>query len=125
VDKKQGLTNASDKDTIDWSDPLKLQPYFKQLVALKKDNPALWGGEFGAMPVRINADSAIYAFKRIKENNKVIGIMNFSGKAQQLNITDKSVAGNYSDYFTGQAYELFTAKPLALEPWQYLIFVQK
>jgi glycosidase len=113
------------KDTIDWSDPLKLQPFFKQLVALKKDNPALWGGEYGAMPIRINADSAIYAFKRIKENNKVIGVMNFSGKAQQLNITDKSVAGNYTDYFTNKQYELAADKSLLLEPWQYLIFVKK
>ncbi len=114
-----------DKDTIDWSDPLKLQPFFKQLVALKKDNPALWSGEYGAMPERINADSAIYAFKRIKENNKVIGIMNFSGQLQQLNITDKTAAGNYSDYFTNKQYELSADKPLTLEPWQYLVFVQK
>ena len=113
------------KDTIDWSDPLKLQPFFKQLVALKKDNPALWGGEYGAMPERINADSAIYAFKRIKESNQVIGIMNFSAKPQQLNITDKTVAGSYTDYFTNKPYELSADKPLMLEPWQYLIFVKK
>lgn len=112
-----------DKDTIDWSDPMQLQPFYKQLVALKTENPALWNGEYGAMPERINEDPHIYAFKRLNGNNSVIGIMNFSGESQSLNVTDSSMAGNYNDYFTNKAYELSVDKPLMLEPWQHLVFV--
>lgn len=114
-----------DKDTIDWSDPRGLQPFYKKLIALKADNPALWAGEYGAMPERINADPDIYAFKRVKGDNTVIGVLNFSGEPHELHVTDTSVAGKYNDYFTGKEFELAAGRPMELEAWQYLVFVKK
>ena len=113
------------KDTIDWSDPLRLQDFYQKLIALKSDNPAIWAGEYGAPPERINADPNIYAFKRVKGNNRLIGIMNFCAKPQALMVTDNTVAGTYTDYFTNKSYELSAEKPLALAPWQFLVFVKK
>jgi len=113
-----------EKDTIDWSDPQQLQPFYTKLVTLKKENPALWAGGLGGFTQRINQGSKVYAFKREKENNTVLGVMNFSGESQQLQLTDASVNGTYSDYFTGQSYDLSTENPVTLPPWQYLIFVQ-
>ncbi|MEM9834164.1 MAG: alpha-amylase family glycosyl hydrolase [Bacteroidota bacterium] len=113
-----------EKDTIDWSDPQQLQPFYTKLVALKKENPALWASDAGGFPQRINEGSDVYAFKRAKSDNTVIGIMNFSAEPRELQLTDASIAGTYSDYFTGQSYELSADAPLALSPWQYLIFTQ-
>lgn len=113
------------KDTIDWSDPMKLQPFYKQLVTLKTENPALWAGKFGAMTERISNDVDVYGFKRVKDSNRVIGIMNFSGKLQNFVLTDTTAAGSFKDYFTGKSYELAMDKPLMMEPWQYLVFVEK
>ncbi|MBC7948222.1 MAG: alpha-amylase [Chitinophagaceae bacterium] len=114
------------KDTVDWRDPMQLQPFYKQLVSLRTNNPALWSGEYGGMPERINpiSDSTIYAFKRIKGSNKVIGIMNFSDKPQQLHVTDNTTAGQYVDYFTNKQYTISVGSPMQLSAWQYLIFVQ-
>ncbi|NOT76267.1 MAG: alpha-amylase [Cyclobacteriaceae bacterium] len=113
------------KDSIDWSDPKQFQPFYKKLISLHKDNKALWAGEYGAMPVRINdADPNVYAFQRTKENNSVISVLNFSGKPQELRIKDEKAAGTYKDYFTGESFELSAAKPLKLTPWQYLVFVR-
>lgn len=113
------------KDTIDWSDPNKYGDFYKKLVTLHKDNEALWAGEYGAMPVRINnEDPAVYAFKRTKENNTVIGILNFTGKAAEMQLTDESVAGTYQDYFTSEPFELAKGKNIKLAPWQYLVFVK-
>ncbi len=112
------------KDTIDWSDPQQLQPFYTKLITLKKENPALWASDAGGFPQRINEGSDVYAFKREKDNNTVIGVRNFSGEPQELQLTDASVAGIYSDYFTGQSYELSADAPLILESWQYLIFTQ-
>ena len=112
-----------EKDSIDWSDPQQLQPFYKKLNELKKNNQALWAGEFGGAPERINADSSIFAFRRSKGTSSVIGIMNFSDKPQTLIITDPGSAGTYNDYFTGKSYLLSKDKPLELAPWQYLIFV--
>lgn len=113
-----------EKDSIDWSDPQGLQPFYKKLVALHRDNEALWAGEYGGIPVRINGeDPNVYAFQRVKGQNRVIGIMNFSNQAQQLKLKDKSLAGNYKDYLSEKQFELSAEKALMLEPWQYLVFV--
>jgi glycosidase len=114
-----------DKDNIDWSDSKQFQPFYKKLVALHTTNPALWTGEYGGMPVRINnQDPNVYAFKRTKDNNTVIAILNFTGKAQSCQLIDETVAGSFQDYFTGEKVEISTSKPLALTPWQYLVFVK-
>ena len=113
-----------EKDTIDWSDPQQLQPFYTKLVKLKKENPALWAGKEGAMPERINQGEHVYAFRRQKDNNRVVGVMNFSGESQPLQLTDADAAGTYTDYFTGKSYELSADTPLTLAPWQYLIFAE-
>ncbi len=112
-----------EKDNIDWSDPLELQSFYKSLVALKKDNPALAAGNVGGITERINADENVYAFRREKGNNQVVGIFNLSDREQKLNLTDQSVAGKYNDYFTNQEFDL-SATPLTLAPWQYLVFTR-
>lgn len=114
-----------EKDTVDWTDPMQLQPFYQKLVKLHTENPALWAGEFGAKPVRINGNQEhVYAFSRTKENNRVIGILNFSPQAQKFVLTEGSVSGKYRDEFTGKEYELSTNNALTLEPWQYLVFAK-
>lgn len=113
-----------EKDPIDWSDPMGLQPFYKKLIALKTDNPALAAGNTGGITERINADANVYAFKRERGSNKVIGILNLSDKEQALNLTDESTFGKYRDYFSNQEYEL-SAESLTLAPWQYLVFSTK
>ena len=88
---------------------------------MKHENEALWNGEFGGPTIRINDDEWIYAFKREKNGNQVIGIINMSAEAQSLNLTDQSVAGTYNDYFTQEKFSIGT-EALSLQPWQYLIF---
>jgi glycosidase len=113
-----------EKDTVDFSDPLDLQPFYASLIRLKKENPALWAGRYGGMPHRINDDPWIYAFRREKDGNRVIGIMNFSGETQTVNLTDEAVRRTHRDYFTGAEIDL-GAGTLELKPWQYLVFTSK
>ena len=67
------------KDAIDWKD-YPLQDFYTQLLQLKKDNPALWNGDFGGelkvMPT--DEDSKVYTYLRQKEKNKVFVAINFS-----------------------------------------------
>ena len=114
-----------DKDTVDWSDPLQLQPFYKKLVALHTDNKALWSGEYGGATVRINdRDPNIYAFQRTSRDNTVIGILNFSDKPQEFHLKDGVAIGKYEDYFTGESYELSLTQSIPLKAWQYLVFVK-
>ncbi|MFM7328804.1 MAG: alpha-amylase family glycosyl hydrolase [Bacteroidota bacterium] len=113
-----------EKDAIDWSDTLQLQPFYRQLTALKENNPALWAGEYGGQTFRINEGPAVYAFRRTKDANTVIGVMNFTGQPQPLMLTDKTAEGTYKDYFTGESFTLSASTPLELKPWQYLVFIK-
>jgi glycosidase len=110
-----------EKDTVDFADPMGLQPFYRSLIELKKDNPALWAGEYGGVPVRINDDDHVYAFKRQKDGNQVIVVLNFSGEDQTVRLTDDAPRGTHRDHFTGLDYDLGEGV-LQLEPWQYLVF---
>lgn len=67
------------KDAIDWKN-YPLQDFYTQLLQLKKDNPALWNGDFGGelkvMP--IDESNSVYTYLRQKEKNKVFVAINFS-----------------------------------------------
>ncbi|WP_420579877.1 hypothetical protein [Reichenbachiella sp.] len=111
-----------EKDTIQWDDPNKLTPFYKELVQMKKDNEALWNGGYGGTPKRINNDEWIYAFSRKKGGNQVIGLINMSDAEQTFNLTDASVAGTYTDRFSQASFTLAADQPIVMKPWQYLIF---
>ncbi|MDP4762794.1 MAG: hypothetical protein NWR97_03995, partial [Salibacteraceae bacterium] len=74
-----------EKDEIDWK-TYELAPYFKKLDAIREDNPALWGGEFGGPLTFLGENSAngILAFDRTKDENHIRVIMNCTGKSQDI-----------------------------------------
>lgn len=43
---------------------------------------------------------------------------------QEVTLTDATVNGTHTDYFTGASIALEAGKSLTLTPWQYLIFIQ-
>ncbi|MBA4054040.1 MAG: alpha-amylase, partial [Marivirga sp.] len=111
-----------EKDTISWEDRDKYFEFYQKLNQLKADNPALWNGSYGSMPEKIEDDNKnVFSFKRIKDQNTVIGLINMSASPQVIMLTDKEISGNFNDVFTGRTY---TMGQLKLEPWQYLIFIR-
>ena len=112
-----------EKDSIDWSDPKGLQPFYKSLVSLKKDNPAIWAGDTGGFPISIEDNEHVVGFVRKTKGNKVIGIFNLSDENQSVQIKNENVFGTYSDYFSTKAYTI-DDKALELKPWEFLVFAK-
>lgn len=110
-----------EKDSIDWTDPTGMQAFYKSLVSLRKDNPALWAGDAGGIPVTIENNEHVMGFIRKVEGNRVIGVINLSADNQAVEITNEGVFGTYADYFTGKSYTIDN-QPLKLLPWQFLVF---
>lgn len=107
------------KDSIDWSE-LPLENFYKKLITLKKENPALWSGEFGGEVKRIDSaeDSKfVYAFTRKKGDNSVTVVLNLSGETQTA---DLSLRGTFEDVFSGKKVD--TTKEINLDAWEYLVF---
>ncbi|MCB0494512.1 MAG: alpha-glucosidase C-terminal domain-containing protein [Cyclobacteriaceae bacterium] len=115
-----------DKDTIQWKDSPYRELYTK-LDQLKKDNAALWNGDFGGKMTRIqtNSDDNVFAIEREKDSNTVVAIFNMSNKEQVVSITDDIESLTLKDYFSGEEVEIEEGSQFTLEPWGYLVLTEK
>jgi len=112
-----------DKDTISWEDPQKYFAFYQKLNQLKADNPALWNGRHGAMPEKLDdGNKDVFSFKRTKDGNTVVGIINLSANSQTAKIPPSAMAGQFVDAFSGGPPP---AGEIKLAPWEYLIYTNK
>lgn len=111
-----------EKDTINWEK----HPYaelYTTLNNLKKENKALWNGEFGGKMTRIGdgSNQFVYAFYREKDGDRLVALLNLSDKPQKLTINEVELHGKYKDVFTGKKVKLDGNISIDLEPWKYLV----
>ncbi|MCX2744357.1 alpha-amylase family glycosyl hydrolase [Mangrovivirga sp. M17] len=108
------------KDTIEWGN-YQFEDFYTKLLKLKRENPALYNGEFGAPaePVDLGNEN-VFAFKRSKDDNTVSVILNLSKDPQSVNVPEEWV-GTQKEYMSGEEVEL--AADQSLDPWVYYIFV--
>lgn len=113
-----------EKDTIDWL-KMDLVTFYTNLLQLKRKNPALWNGEYGA-PTLFHTDGAspILIYSREKGANKVIVAINMSGKDASTKITDAKLFGKYKELFSGEKLRVKKDVSLDLEAWGYRVWVK-
>lgn len=105
-----------EKDTIKWGD-YKFQDFYTTLIKFKKDNPALYNGEFGGQPEFLETgNSNVIAYQRTNGDNAVNVIINLSGDTQTVDLTNVSI--DFTDHFTQSTVNSSLSK---LEPYQYFI----
>jgi glycosidase len=114
-----------ERDTIKW-DTCRLTAFYKDLIKLKKSNPALSNGEFGAKIAMIttNKDNKVFCFSRVKEGNNVLVFLNLSKKAVAIKPAISEYNGEYTDYFAKLKTTVPLADSLKLEPWGYKVLVK-
>jgi len=108
-----------EKDTIDWEKECCLKDLYTALLKLKKENPALWNGNFGGAMERITttADNKIFAFSRTKDDNQVITILNLSPEEVEFELTNPN-NNELTELFTDEVF----SNNYKLEAWGYKIF---
>ncbi len=114
-----------EKDPIVW----KAHPngdLYKQLIALKKKNTALWNAHWGATMIAVpnSRPDKVFSFVRQNDADKVFVVINFSDRPQTVTFQDSLYHGKYTNYFGGQAVELDASAKLNLKPWGYQVFVK-
>ncbi len=115
-----------ERDPIDWKDS-KYFDLYKKLNELKKQNQALWNGDYGSPLERITTsdDANVLMFSRIKENDAVIMISNLSNEMKTFTISWELPEGNFMNYFTGKDFLLNKNDKLSMDGWDYIILVKK
>ena len=111
-----------DKDTVNFG-KFERQELLTKLNQLKKNNKALWnlnyGGDFTIL--KNSNPETVFAFLRIKENNKVLSLFNLSDKEQSFKISDE-ITGNFSLYL-GEKITIAKNVEYKLKPWGYSVLV--
>ncbi len=109
-----------EKDLIDWKGGKDLQPFYTQLIKLKKEHPALWNGAEGGSMLRIksSSDDKIFAFIRKKGDDELIAVFNFSPETQKVKLNTES-GKSFKDIFSGEEFN----NEQELKAWEYRVYV--
>ncbi|UCH15058.1 MAG: alpha-glucosidase C-terminal domain-containing protein [Bacteroidales bacterium] len=112
-----------EKDSITWGD-YSYSSFYKSLISLKKRNKALRNGAEGGKleVVSTPADSSIFAFVRMKEDDRLLVICNLSDEIQNYSLTLDEDLGTLQELFSDSPIILTSGFGLTLSPWQYLVF---
>jgi glycosidase len=114
-----------EKDEIDWGTNPQMGGFYKNLINLKKENPALWNGLAGGEIefLKTTEPEKMIVFKRVKGENTVLVILNLSdGKIEgKVEMGEKQ---KYTEFFEGEKMFLGGNASFEIEPWGYLVFVK-
>ena len=69
-------------------------------------------------------DSKVFAFARVKDDNKVVVFLNLRKKDVKIKPALESYSGEYTEYFTGTKVSLPLMDSLKLEPYGYRVFIK-
>jgi len=114
-----------DKDTIAWTGTNQLHDFFKALLSLKTNNPALRSGDPSVQTFRIRTSEPknVFAFLRKKASREVLVVLNLSAqKDLHFEIMDEKVRGVYKNAFSGAANDFTTEKSFEMQAWEYLVY---
>jgi glycosidase len=113
-----------ERDPIDWVEH-PMSEFYRRLLALKKDCPALWNGRSGARMVQVPNDrpTSVLSFVREHPQGRVLAVLNLWPAATDVRFDGTLHHGGYAEFFTAaeQAFDAGTA--LHLPPWSYRVYL--
>lgn len=114
-----------EKDPIKWKTH-QFKPLIQKLLALQKQNTALWHGKYGATMERVfNSEPLkVFSFVRQNEQDKVFVLINFSEQTQEFKLDGASYVGDYTELFSNEMVTLNLQHSLQLMPWEYRVYVK-
>jgi glycosidase len=107
------------KDTIHFGKYARA-PFYRTLLELRKNNAAL-SADAAMRRVQVGDSTALYAFVREKQGNKILVIANLSAKPQAITVKETGLQGEPYNVFMGTK-EPLKGTPWEIEPWGYVIY---
>lgn len=114
-----------EKDTISWTGRNELHDFYKTLLQLKINNPALRSGDPTVQTFRVKTTDPqhVLAWLRKKDNHEVLVVLNLSAqKDLHFEITDPVVNGLFKNVFSGAANDFTSEKSFEMQGWEYLVY---
>ena len=114
-----------EKDVIEWTGTCWLHDFYKSLLNLHRNNPALHTATEGNVTTRLqsNVNNNILAYTRQMSNDQVLVILNLSAENSiKAHIENPLLQGNYKSAFTGFDYIFSGNETFELNAWDYLVY---
>lgn len=113
------------KDTIKWEGK-EYTDFYRTLLTLKKENEALWNGQYGGdFELLETTPPDIFAYRRKKNSQEVVVILNFADKKQQVQFADDITKKTYSNVFKPDDTVTIPNDDLWLGAHQFLVLSKK
>jgi glycosidase len=114
-----------EKDPIEWRNH-PVGELYRKLFALKKSNPALWNGAWGAemIPVFNNAPQRVFSFARLKDGDGVFAVFNLSPDPVSVRFQEGPHHGQWRDFSSGEAVSYDRSSVLEMPPWSWRVFLK-
>ena len=111
-----------EKDEIKWTDKYELHDFYKALLNLHSENPALRAGDPAAKTFRIktNNDEKLFAYLRKNGDHTVFVLLNLSNENIPYNISDENLLGEFISLFDGSKINSTIAGNM--QPWHYQVY---
>ncbi|KIC93333.1 1,4-alpha-glucan branching protein [Flavihumibacter solisilvae] len=116
-----------DKDPIEWIGNNEMHDFYKTLLTLHKQHPALRAGDTSVATYRLktNQDDKIFAFLRRNGNAEVVVLLNLSPENNVgFIIQDEIVCGEFKDAFSENKHDFTADRNYKLRSWDYKVFIK-
>lgn len=102
------------------TDGTSLYNYYKKLLKLRKDNPALYAGSYQGLE---NNNDSVFSFLRTTENQNILVVVNLSENDQtiQIDLSKQKISG-ISPLLAEQGEGLTSTTALVLKPYEVQIW---
>ncbi len=116
-----------EKDIIEWNGEYQLHDFYKTLLALRKNNPALRSADEAVTTFHILTEGGknIMAYLRKNDVYEVLVFLNLSKEPAGFTIKDLLISNVYTNVFDGLENHLNTGSFIKMKPWDYLVFERK
>ena len=116
-----------EKDSIAWTDENRYHDFYKTLLTLRKNNPALRSADSSVTTFHIITEGSknVMAYLRKTDFSEVLVFLNLSKETSGFTIKDLLVNGSYINVFNKTESYLMPDTFLKMQPWDYLVFEKK
>jgi glycosidase len=113
-----------DKDLIPWTGEYALHDFYKTLLNLRLNNPALRAGDLNVRTYRLDTteNAQVFAWLQKNKEREVLVILNLSANKLKVTIIGGIVAGVYRNVFSKEVNDLSSEKTFELEKWEYRVY---
>jgi alpha-amylase len=112
-----------EKDPIDWNGEPLLHGFYRKLLRLHLDHPAL-DARADLFRLPTSADANVLAYLRKSGDAEVVVLLNLSAHHVRFDLKGNFPQGRFVDMFTNEVRDLERDRHFTFAPWQYSVLTQ-